>query len=591
VNGDGKPDVLVAHQCASSTACTNGVLGVLLGNGDGTFQVAQSYSSGGQYGVAIAIADVNGDSEPDLVVANQCPVSGTCANSVVAVLLGNGDGSFHPAVVYASGGVAANSVAVADINGDGKADVMVANQTTDANNSNGIVGVLLGNGDGSLQSVVAYGSGGGFASSVTVADVNGDGKPDLLSTNLCVTDTSPCGASTGAVGVLLGNGNGTFQAAVSYGSGGENAYSVAVADVNGDGKLDLLVANECTIAGCGDGTVAVLLGRGDGSFLSFAAVYDSGGSHALSLGANDLNGDGKPDLLVVNRCVAGCANGAVGVLLGNGDGTFRGATIHTSAGWGNVSTAVADVNGDCKPDLLIANECPTSNCTNSNGSVGVLLGNGDGTFQTAVTYGSGGFEARSIAVADVNGDGKLDLLVANSCATNDCTTGVLSVLLGNGDGTFQSAVPYNSGGTYAYSVVVADVNGDGKPDVLVSHYYSYYTGPGTNLIGAVGVLLGNGNGTFQPAISYGSGGLGAVSMAVADVNRDGKPDVLVANLYGGSDYSNAKVGVLLGKGDGTFQPATSYPAGATVSRIRCRRGRERRRDTGSSGKQPVQLRR
>ena len=561
VNRDGKPDLVVAHQCANSTACTNGVLGVLLGNGDGTFQAAQSYSSGGQYGVAVAIADFNGDSKPDLVVANECPISSTCTNSVVAVLLGNGDGSFQPAVVYASGGEGASFVTVADLNGDGKLDAVVVNQTTDANSNNGIVGVLLGNGDGSFQSVVAYGSGGGFASSVAIADVNGDGRPDLLVANWCPsTASTACDTDMGAVGVLLGNGDGTFQAPSSYQSGGQLANSVAVADVNGDGHPDLVVANECTISGCGDGIVTVLLGVGNGTFLPPTASYDSGGSNALLVIAQDLNGDGRTDLLVLNECVTACTSGVVSILLGNSDGTFRGTPTYTSAGWGNSSMTVADVNGDGKPDLLVANECPTRNCTNTNGSVAVLLGNGDGTFQTAVTYGSGGFEARSIAVADVNGDGKLDILVANSCASNDCTTGVLSVLLGNGDGTFQSAVPYNSGGTYAYSVAVADVNGDGKPDVLVSHYYAYYTGPGSNSIGAVGVLLGNGDGTFQPAVSYGSGGLGAVSMAVADVNRDGKPDVMVANLYG-ANSSYGKVGVLLGNGDGTFQPATSYPAG------------------------------
>jgi hypothetical protein len=567
VNGDGKPDLLVAHQCDTAPSCSNSVFTVLLGNGDGTFQVPQGYTSGGWYPTAIAVADVNRDGKPDVVIANQCPASGTCDSSIIAVLLGIGDGSFHPAVVYTSGGANANSVAVADLNGDGKPDVIVANENTAANNTIGIVGVLLGNGDGSFQSVVAYGSGGSFAASVAVADVNADGRPDLVLANFCVAGASICGgASAGAVGVLLGNGNGTFQTAVSYESGGEGAYSIAAADVNGDGRPDLLVANECAIAGCGDGTVAALLGRGDGSFLPPTTTYDSGGSRALSLLVNDVNGDGKPDLLVVNQCVGGCANGAVGVLLGNGDGTFRGATTYTSAGWANVSLALADVNGDGKPDLLVANECPTSDCTNTNGSVGVLLGNGDGTFQTAATYASGGFEAVSVAVSDLNGDGKLDLLVANSCATNDCTTGLVSVLLGNGDGTFQSAVSYNSGGTYAESIAVTDVNSDGKPDVLVSHYYAYGAAPGPNLVGAVGVLLGNGDGTFQPAISYGSGGLGTVSMAVADVNRDGKPDVLVANLYGGSDYSNGKVGVLLGKGDGTFQSATSYPAGGQFAK-------------------------
>ena len=127
--------------------------------------------------------------------------------------------------------------------------------------------------------------------------------------------------------------------------------------------------------------------------------------------------------------------------------------------------AVADVNGDGKPDLLVTNEC-SSGCTN--GSVSVLLGNGDGTFQTAVSYGSGGEYALSVAVADVNGDGKPDMLVANDCASG-CTNGLVSVLLGNGDGTFQTAVSYSSGGVDAWAVAVGDMNGDGKPDLVVAN--------------------------------------------------------------------------------------------------------------------------
>ena len=125
--------------------------------------------------------------------------------------------------------------------------------------------------------------------------------------------------------------------------------------------------------------------------------------------------------------------------------------------------------------------------------MGVLLGNGDGTFQAAVTYGTGGIYADSVAVADVNGDGKLDLVAENYGSNN------VGVLLGNGDGTFQTAVTYGSGGAYPYSVAVADVNGDGKPDIVVANSGS----------SNVGVLLGNGDGTFQTAVAYGSGGSGA----------------------------------------------------------------------------------
>jgi len=153
---------------------------------------------------------------------------------------------------------------------------------------------------------------------------------------------------------------------------------------------------------------------------------------------------------------------------------------------------------------MVANaECANGNNCNGEGVVSVLLGNGDGTFQTAVNYGTVGAYAQSVAVADVNGDGKPDLLVANRCADNGCANqnGSVAVLLGNGDGAFQTAVTYDSGGLGAYPVAVADVNGDGKLDLVVANVHN-----SSGNIGSVGVLLGNGDGTFQTAVTYRSGG-------------------------------------------------------------------------------------
>ena len=331
---------------------------------------------------------------------------------------------------------------------------------------------------------------------------------------------------------------------------GYKAKSVAVADVNGDGKPDLLVVDGCLDSNCDSGGVGVLLGNGDGTFQT-VVPYGSGGSFAQSVAVADVNGDGKPDLLVANCSVDGdpqCEEGGtVGVLLGNGNGAFQTAVSYGSGGYEALSVAVADVNGDGKLDLLIAN-CSVDNdppCE-GNGTVGVLLGNGNGTFQTVVPYDSGGVTAHSVAVADVNGDGKLDLLVANYCVDSGCVTnGMVGVLLGNGDGTFQTVVPYDSGGDYADSVVIADVNGDGKPDLLVANTCTSVQGGGCwNPAGTVGVLLGNGDGTFQAAVTFGSGGYKAQSVAVADVNGDGKPDLLVAQCAS-SDCTSGTVGVLI----------------------------------------------
>src|SRR5439155_11566577 len=187
----------------------------------------------------------------------------------------------------------------------------------------------------------------------------------------------------------------------------------------------------------------------------------------------------------------------------DGDGTFQPAVTYSSGGKFAFSIAIADVNRDGKPDLLIANEYE-STANQSNGTVAILLGNGDGTFQPALTYRSGGQYAYTAAVADVNGDGNPDLLVTNQCAIGSCANGELGVLLGNGDGTFQSAVvtpiPQLTG---VQQLALADFDGNGTLDIASGGDF---------------LLLGNGDGTFQPALILGADGPG---IAVGDFNLDG----------------------------------------------------------------------
>jgi FG-GAP-like repeat len=392
----------------------------------------------------VAVADLNQDGKPDLVVANDCNIGVTCNGGLIGVLLGNGDGTFQTAVPYGSGGYGPTSVSVADVNGDGKPDLVVVNEYASSSVTNVTVGVLLGNGDGTFQTVKNYDTGQynpGWPNSVAVADVNGDGTLDLLVTNASCGWGGNC--TSGTAFVLFGNGNGTFRMGIAYGSGGWGPTSVVAADVNRDGKPDLVVANTCAS--------------------SSGPVFQN------------------------------CSNGTVGVLLGNGNGTFQTAVPYGSGGNQPRSAAVADVNGDGKLDLLVANDCGNSNCAGTNGTVGVLLGNGDGTFQMAMAYDSGGIGIQSVAVGDVNKDTKLDLVVANACADGPCTDGTVGVLLGDGDGTFQTALTYGSGGWQPMSVAVADVNRDGKPDLLVANRCAINSNCGSSIppaaYGSVGVLI------------------------------------------------------------------------------------------------------
>jgi len=379
-----------------------------------------------------------------------------------------------------------------------------------------------------------YGSGGQFSSQIVMADLNGDGHPDLLVANVCASDDN-CNQGTptnhATVGVLLGNGDGTFQTTIPYDSGGFFARSLAVGDVNRDGKLDLLVSI-CSDANCA--TVSVLLGKGDGSFQP--PLFSAGGLNGSPMTIADVNGDGKPDLLMAS------AGTTIGVMRGNGDGTFKPALSYSSGGENPLSIAVADLNGDGKPDLVVGNQCPISDngfCPNS--VVGVMLNNGHGAFPTVVSYSSGGSGIFSTSTADLNGDGKADVVVSNNCGNfNQCARGNVGVLTGNGDGTFQPAQDYSSGGNWAVDGAAADVNADNKIDLLALDECS----PCTN--GKLGVLLGNGDGTFQAAALYATGGYRATSMAVGDVNGDGKPDVAVANFcVSKTACGTGTVGILL----------------------------------------------
>jgi hypothetical protein len=308
-------------------------------------------------------------------------------------------------------------------------------------------------------------------------------------------------------------------------------YTVTVGNITGNGTVGLKLVNNGQIRDLAGNPLVIA--NPNVSFTGPAAQATSTGPDSLT--AADVNGDGIPDLIDVDY-----KSNTVNVLLGNGDGTFQPQKTYAT-GTDPRFVAVADVNGDGKPDLVVANS--------GSHSVGVLLGNGDGTFQNQVSYDLGD-NPTSVAVADLTGNGIPDLVVTSTQTMFGLgVSGSLSVLLGNGDGTFKKAGSYPVPGNEGIgSVTVADLNGDGKPDVVLR---------GND---EVTVLLGNGDGTFQNPQNFGTGGL-ATSVVVADVNGDGIPDLIVPNFIPGviTDGRAKNFGVLLGKGDGTFQNPVTYP--------------------------------
>jgi len=537
-NGDGNPDI--------AAGTPGGYVTILLGNGAGTFSMSQALTVTGccTGPAAAAVGDFNGDGKLDLVV-----IDGTTSPGTAILYLGNGDGTFQSNPVTITVGDSGNhpdSITVGDFNGNGKLDFATANYSSYNFGSN--VSVVLGNGNGTFQTAVNYSTGnqplnngGNGADSIVAADFNNDGHLDLATLDI----------GNGQVAVFLNNGNGTLQNP-SYFTAGftfnntQHPTQLAVGDFDKDGNADLvLIANQQSAAG-------VLLGNGNGTFQPAAWYVTDNDGTGVAVG--DLNGDGNPDFLV-----SATNSNTLTIALGNGDGTFKGARNYVpyivSNGFsGNVpnptSVAFGDFNGDGKPDMAVVGQ--------GNSFVTIFINNGDGTYTESANYSSGSSASvNMVAATDLNHDGKLDLVVGLNTGGPPSS---FSVLLGNGDGSFQSPVTYangSNGGVLA--LALADVNGDGELDLI-----SNAVRTDTNKF--LYVNLSNGNGTFQPGIAAtpqlcpGGGGGGADYFTVADVNGDGKPDIAAAC---GANLHQTTISILLGNGDGTFGAPTQFSSGET----------------------------
>jgi Ca2+-binding RTX toxin-like protein len=495
--GNGHEDILVANEYS-------GTVSVMLGNGDGSFKDGPTLAVGDDP-ESIALGDLNGDGKPDLIVGDAGAYYQRGDTASVSVFLGNGDGTFKPPMKTVLQGDRLGQVAVGQLTGDGRNDVVVTTGYEDEPTD--LVDVLLGNGDGTLQApatFVVLNS----PSTVSITDVNDDGKPDIV---------VPAEQHKG-LSILINTASPLIFTPPKLVPTGNGPDTVVTADLNGDGIPDVVVGNQV------DNTVQVFLGNGNGTFKA-PETYSVATDPQQVLVAN--LGNGSLDIVEISQ-----SSGDVTVLKGNGSGHFTAlpAFPTTEIGFGPNPMTLANLSGNGDMDLVVADD--------SSGMIDVYQGNGDGTFnESPADYSMpmGAYAPSAFAVTSGVFTGTLP-----DIAVTDVSNNQVDVFLNNGSGGLDSVPGTYPVGTYPTSLAVADVNGDSKQDLVVADKYG----------SEVSVLLGNGDGTFAPQQTFATGKYPSQVIA-ADVNGDGKMDIITANA-GNSDSPGHSVDILLGNGNGTF---------------------------------------
>ncbi|MGC1781930.1 MAG: FG-GAP-like repeat-containing protein [Acidobacteriaceae bacterium] len=465
----------------------NNTATVLLGSATGALTV-QAAQATGTNPIAISVTDVNSDGKPDLVVFD----SPTASTGEVDVLLGNGNGTLQTASIASLSFVPGTLAAVADFNQDGKPDLALTAQT------NNQVSLMLNNTlqtqypDGrSFAAAHALTNGyGNMADSVTTGDFNKDGLLDIAVTYL----------EDNVVRVLTNNGNG-FNTATAY-PVGQQPYWVASADLNGDGYPDLVTAN--TTPNAAAGTVSVLLNKGSGWNGAFgAAVSYPVGKDPYQVAIGDINNDGYPDLAVTNY-----ASNSVTVLMGSKTGAFTVSPTTLSTCTNPYGVVIGDFQHNHYPSIAVS-------CYGS--AQLEIFPNTNGTFGSPNIYTTD-TNPSSLVVGDFNRDGKLDIVVGNT------TANVIDFFAGNGNNTFAASVQSPSL-NFPDSIAAGDVNGDGILDIV---------GVAPNYNDVV-VTLGVGDGTFGTFDQRSAGEFPAAkqpwAVALGDFNNDGQLDIVTANTY------------------------------------------------------------